>query len=140
MIIYKLAKENIFFKYLETVGDLTKIQSIGNGKTYNIQSWRLLIDYVPYYENTGIMAIKADEERTWYLNPIDYWLKNFHIQDSKLNMKIEGMEEVADHTYMLLNNIPGDGNQELLRAGVLIVTNPEWYYQKPNYKDHDYEN
>lgn len=109
-------------------------QSIGDGKIWVRPKSEFYSRFHSICSHIDIIAIRNKDYNEWLLTPINYWLENFHIPDSHLNLKIKGMEEVADHTYIPLSD-NGDGAARLIEAGVLIVNNPEWYYQKPNYKE-----
>lgn len=111
-------------------------QSIGDGKIWVRPRSEFYETFHSICSHIDIIAIRNKDYNEWWLTPIDYWLENFHIPDTHLNLKIKGMEEVSDHTYIPLSD-NGDGVARLIEAGVLIINNPEWYYQKQNYKDSD---
>lgn len=87
--------------------------------------------------NQQLIAIKHNTSvyGEWCICPLDFWLKRACIPDSHLNIRIFGMEEVSDHTYITKDG--SDGIELLKMNGIEIINNPVWYFQKPNYKDPD---
>lgn len=88
---------------------------------------------------TGYFAVENKQSLgEWWIVPIDYWEKHHRIKDGHANLKVFGMEEVADHTYRAKREYSLYSERELLmRSGFTILDNPVWYYQLPGYNSYE---